>query len=599
MPVNVAGTSGALAVLSQLRRLWSHLSAYRRLQFMGLLALMLASAFAEIMSLSAVLPFLGALADPNGAPTQAFLARLEAWTGYRSAEPLGFLTTMFVTAALVAAAMRLLLLKATTKLTFSAGHDLSMDIYERTLFQPYSVHVSRNSAEIVSAITNKTNTVMFDILLPSLIIVNSALVLIFVFSTMLVIDPVVALGSAGFFALSYLVLARIAYSKLAADSTVIAREQTQTVRALQEGLGGIRDVLINGTQRLFCKQYRDADLALRQAQGRNLFTGGFPRYVMEALGTITIAGLAYFLYAQGGLISALPTLGLLTLGIQRLLPAFQQGYNSWSLIMGHQASLADALDLLDQKIPQRNETLLPILLQKEIRLEGVKFRYREDGPWILNIDYLCFPKGARIGIIGSTGSGKSTLLDLVMGLLHPSEGYLYIDEARLDHINVHAWQHGIAHVSQNLYLADSTIAENIAYGVDAAEVDMERVVRAAEMSHIADFIYELPDGFNTVVGERGIRLSGGQRQRIGIARALYKDASVLVLDEATSALDHETEVAVMESIESLRRDITLLIIAHRTSTLRDCDSVVTLKDGKIDSIIRDRVAIASLDAFKP
>ncbi|AVT78133.1 phospholipid-lipopolysaccharide ABC transporter [Rhodopseudomonas palustris] len=578
--------------VGQLLRLWGHLTPRRRWQFGLLLVFMLVGAVMEVISLGAVLPFLGALADPDGPTTRAAMSRLTAWTGVDPGNPILFLTILFAVTALVAGGMRLVLLRASTWLTFNAGADLSMEIFRRTLYQPYAVHVARNSAELISGITVKTNSVMFDVLLPSLTLLNSSVVLIFMVAALIAIDPVIALGSAVVFAGCYVLLASQTHIRLAADSQVISREQVNALKALQEGLGGIRDVLVNGTQTFFCQQYRGADLAVRQAQARNLFTSGSPRYVMESLGMATIALLALYLYSRGGLTAALPTLGALALGVQRMLPAFQQGYNSWSLIMGHQATLEDALALLDQPMPRGDSLRERLPFHKELRLDHVKFRYSSVQDWVLDIESLSIRRGARVGIIGTTGSGKSTLLDLIMGLLPPSEGKIWIDETEVTEDNVVAWRRSVAHVSQSLYLADSTIAENIAFGVPRHEIDRGRVSRAAEMAQIAGFIDGLSEGFDTMVGEQGVRLSGGQRQRIGIARALYKDATVLALDEATSALDNETEAAVMESIDALDRDMTLLIVAHRMSTLRGCDIVLSLENGRVTRVIADRAKIA-------
>ena len=218
----------------------------------------------------------------------------------------------------------------------------------------------------------------------------------------------------------------------------------------------------------------------------------------------------------------------------------------------------------------------PLRLQREIRFEGVKFRYAADGPLILDGLDLSIPKGIRIGIMGGTGTGKSTLLDLLLGLLEPTDGAILVDGRPIGGARLRAWQRSVAHVPQSIYLADSTIAENIAFGVPPQAIDMARVRQAAAEAQIADFIEGLPHAYATSVGERGIRLSGGQRQRVGIARALYKRGSVLVFDEATSALDNVTEQSVMETIERLDRDLTIIIIAHRVTTVRHCDRLVEL-----------------------
>jgi ABC-type multidrug transport system fused ATPase/permease subunit len=349
-------------------------------------------------------------------------------------------------------------------------------------------------------------------------------------------------------------------------------------------LGGIRDVLLDGTQTVYCDIYRQADHPLRHAQGSNVFIGGSPRPVMEALGMVLIAALAYALSRQvGGIATALPVLGALALGAQRLLPALQQIYSAWAAIAGNHASLADIIALLDQPLPAEllKPAPAPLSFQDSIRFDAVRFRYSNDGPWVLDGLNLTIPKGARVGFVGSTGSGKSTTLDLLMGLLIPTEGEILVDAQPISVNRFRALQQSIAHVPQSIYLADTTLAENIAFGVPPDTIDLDRVQQAARQAQIADFIESSPDGYQAYVGERGIRLSGGQRQRIGIARALYKQASVLVFDEATSALDNTTEKSVMDAIKGLSSDLTILLIAHRLTTIRRCDTIVELEHGRI------------------
>jgi ATP-binding cassette subfamily B protein len=365
------------------------------------------------------------------------------------------------------------------------------------------------------------------------------------------------------------------------NSQTIARESTYVIKSLQEGLGGIRDVLIDGSQSVYCQIYRNADLPLRRAQGNNSFINYGPRYAMEALGMLLIAALAYALAQQSdGIAKAIPILGALALGAQRLLPVLQQAYGSWSSIQGGQAALQDTLVLLDQPLPDYlNEPIAkPLPFQHQIAFKQLSFRYTAHTPWVLRDLNLSIPKGSRFGFIGTTGSGKSTLLDLVMGLLQPTEGKMEIDDLAVTSTNQRAWQAHIAHVPQAIYLADSTIEENIAFGVAKDQMDPQRVRHAAQQAQIADSIESWPEQYQTFVGERGVRLSGGQRQRIGIARALYKQADVIIFDEATSALDNETEQAVMQSIEGLSKDLTLLIIAHRLTTLKNCTQIVVLGD---------------------
>nr|WP_260472445.1 ABC transporter ATP-binding protein [Chlorobium phaeovibrioides] len=352
-------------------------------------------------------------------------------------------------------------------------------------------------------------------------------------------------------------------------------------------MGGIRDVLISGSQDTYCNIYRKADFSLRQAQASCNFINASPRYGIEAFGMMLIAGLAYSLSMQSdGIVKAIPVLGAFALGAQRMLPVLQQAYGAWSNIQSGQVTLNDILELLDQPLPENVDqpSIEQLSFSNRITLKGLSFRYTPQTPLVLkNLD-LTLNKGSRVGFIGVTGSGKSTLLDIVMGLLQPTDGTMEIDGHPITDSNNGAWKAHIAHVPQSIFLSDSTIAENIAFGIPVNKIDHERVRNAATQAQIAEIIDTWPNKYQTFVGERGIRLSGGQRQRIGIARALYKQADVIIFDEATSALDNETEQAVMQAIEGLSDDLTIFIIAHRLTTLKNCTQIVELLDGRINRI---------------
>ena len=570
-----------------LQRLWHHISPRRRGQFGLLLVLMIGASFAEIISIGAVLPFLAVLTAPERIFQLPAAQPLIRALGMVSASQLLLpLTIIFGLAALISGGVRLLLMWASTRLSYATGADLSISVYRRTLYQPYSVHVARNSSEIINGISGKTGTVIYTFT-SILNLISSTIILLAILITLVSVDPVIALTAFAGFGLLYALIIKITQSKLVVNSQRIAHESTQVIKSLQEGLGGIRDVLIDGTQATYCEIYRNADLPLRHAQGNNSFISSSPRFALEAVGMLLISGLAYMLALQpDGIAKAIPVLGALALGAQRLLPVLQVAYSSWSGIQGSQASLKDALELLDQPLPyyadQPPTQSLPYI--KQIELKNLSFRYSEQTPLVLSNLNLEISKGSRTGFIGVTGSGKSTLLDIIMGLLQPTAGILQVDKEPIATANNRAWQAHIAHVPQAIYLSDSTIEENIAFGVSKGKIDHERVKQAAQKAQIADIIESWPKKYKTYVGERGIRLSGGQRQRIGIARALYKQADVIIFDEATSALDNETEQAVMESIESLGNELTILIIAHRLTTLKNCTQIVELADGGIKRI---------------
>jgi len=575
-------SSGGFNVL--LSNFFRHISPHRRRQFVLLFCLMLISSVAEVVSLGAVVPFIGILTQPESVFSSPLMSGFIQWLGITSAaQLLAPLTIAFSVAAIIAGGLRLLLLWFGIRLSNATGADLCVEVFRRTLYQPYSVHVARSSSEIISGITQKV-TIATSVLNALVTVVISVILFSAILITLLVIDPIVASAAVASFGASYVLIAWISRSRLKKNSECIAQQQTQTVKSLQEGLGAIRDVLLDGTQVLYSEIYKKAVQKLLRATGENQYITLGPRYVMEALGMVLIAGFAYVLSFQpGGIGAALPVLGALALAAQRLLPLLQQLYGNWSFVAGSQAALTDVLDLLDQPLPEEAglPAPSPYVFHKDICFNNIQFQYANEGPYVLKDINLTIPKGARVGFIGSTGSGKSTLLDLSMSLLEPTKGQILVDGQPISGEQRRAWQRTIAHVPQSIYLVDATIAENIAFGVPPDQIDFSRVQKAANQAQIAEFIEENPEGYNAIVGERGVRLSGGQRQRIGIARALYKQATVLIFDEATSALDSSTEQAVMEAIESLNHGLTILIIAHRLSTLRKCDKIVQLEKGKI------------------
>ena len=547
---------------------------------------MILASFAEVVSIGAVLPFLGVLTAPDtifSHPIAQPLIQL-----FNITEPKQLLlplTIIFAITALLAGAMRILLLWAQTRLSAAVGADLSFSIYRRTLYQPYSVHVSRNSSEVIAGIRGKANSVVQHIILPIMIIVSSIMMLLTIMIVLLAIEPVIASGAFIGFGIIYVVVITLTKSILLRSSQRINQDSIQVIKALQEGLGGIRDILIDGAQAIYCNIYSEADLRLRRAEANIQIISGSPRFGVEALGMALIAILAYSLtFTAGGMLNSIPVLGALALGAQRLLPVIQAIYASWSSIRGGQASLADALELLDQPLPAYADAPLSsaIPFQHSIILNNLAFKYSENTPWVLQHGLnLSISKGNRIGFIGTTGSGKSTLLDIIMGLLQPTEGSLVVDGVNITEQNHRSWQAHIAHVPQDIFLADTSIAENIAFGTPLEKIDHARMRQAAQKAQIAQTIESLDKQYNTLVGEQGVRLSGGQRQRIGIARALYKQSDVIVFDEATSALDNDTELAVMDAIENLDDEVTLIIVAHRLTTLKKCTQIVELADGKI------------------
>ncbi len=574
-----------LDVLFLYTRLWRHIESRRRKQLILVVFVMVLASFAEVASIGSVLPFLGALMAPEVIFQHSLAKPIVVILGITEpTQLLPPLTIIFILMALFSATMRVIMLWAQTHLGFAIGADFGIEIYRKTLYQPYSVHVVRNSSEVIAGISIKVHSVVGAALLPVLTVMSGCMLLVAIMLALVAIDPLASVAAFAAVGLPYGLIMFATKKRLTFNGQRISLASNCVIKALQEGLGGIRDVLIDGSQETYCKVYRDADLSLRRAQASIQIIGGVPRFLIEFLGMMLIATLAYGLSGRdGGIAGAIPILGALAVGAQRLLPVLQQLYNSWAGIRGGQASLQDVIELLDQPLPEYADTPVaaPMPFGASIELNEISFRYSSTAQWVIQGVNLVIPKGGRIGLIGTTGSGKSTIVDLVMGLLQPTKGALAIDGISVTEQNYRSWQAHIAHVPQAIFLADATVAENIAFGVAPDKIDIARVKCAASQAQIAATIESWENKYDTSVGERGVRLSGGQRQRIGIARALYKQADVIVFDEATSALDSDTEKAVMEAIAHIEKNITLLIVAHRLTTLKNCDQIVELENGKV------------------
>ena len=571
-------------------KLWAHLRNRRQKQFLVLLFLMLTGSFAEMVSIGATLPFLGVLTSPelvyNHDLMKPFIQFFDLTDSKQLLLPLTF---VFIMAAVISAIIRLTLNYALIRLSFATGSDLSIEIYSRTLYQDYEIHIARNSSEVINGIIRKTDMVIHGVIRPVLELFSSIILLIGVMIILLNINFIIAISAFTGFGMFYYVIILFTRQYLLDNSISVARESNQMIKSLQEGLGGICNVLIDGTQKFYSQLYRNADLPLRRAQGNNQFISSSPRYLLELVGIALISILAYGMSQQdGGIARAIPLLGALALGAQRLMPALQIAYGSLSSIKGSTKSLIDVLDLLDQPLPENiNKALIPqIGFQQYVNLKNISYRYASDAPWVIKNINLKLNKGTRIGFVGATGSGKSTLIDILMGLLTPTEGEIVVDGQTINSKNSRAWQSHIAHVPQHIYLSDSSIEENIAFGLPKDEINFKRVQQAARQAQISDLIESWPKQYQTFVGENGIRLSGGQRQRIAIARALYKQADVIIFDEATSALDNETELVVMESLESLGSELTILIVAHRLTTLKNCDQIIEIVNNNIVHIAK-------------
>jgi ABC-type multidrug transport system fused ATPase/permease subunit len=570
-----------LTRLSMLHTVLGWLSPRRRRQLILLSLLSLVGGVAELATIGAVVPFIALLSNPAQLLDYSAIVRLLPPEGIRQPYDLIVpITVAFIAVVLTAAVVRLTLTWATQRITHGISHELAARVYGRVLRQPYSFHVARNSSEIIGAL-DKVNSVGLGVLTPAIDLVVSVVLATAIIVGLVALDPVVSVSAAVLLIGSYWIISRISGKRLRQSSHIVSRSMAERLRAVQEGLGGIRDVLLDGSQTAHEARFCHQDYINRNALVHNNLWGQMPRHVVEALGIVIIALLAIATMSRTERFSdALPLLGAIALGAQRLLPLSQRIYGAWNSIVATRSLFEDVARLADAPLAegvgeQGDRAALPFT--DTIQLRQVGFRFGPETPWILQDVNLLIPRGARVGVSGETGAGKSTLLDVMMGLLAPTSGEILVDGVPLDPTNLRHWQARIAHVPQAIYLADSSVAANIAFGLPDGQFDRERVEVAARRACIHDVIAALPQGYDTFVGERGIRLSGGQRQRIGIARALYREADVLFLDEATSALDGNTEESVMSSLDVLGRDVTVVIVAHRLSTLEGSDIALHLR----------------------
>lgn len=559
------------------------------MQFLLVILLSFFGSIVEMLSLGSIIPFIGIIVTPEKIFILPIMAPLINYLGITEPSELILpLAIIFAGLALLAGCFRVLILFCNLQITFLTGAELSNNLFHRTLHQPYSVHLARNSSNLISVISNKVN-IATSVLSAWMILLSSLILLSSIVLTIVLVQPVISIFSVFLFGGLYSLISLFAKKKLHINGQLIASAQSGIIRALQEGLGSIRDVLLDSSQKFYEDTYFKSISSLNRAYSSNAFIFQAPRFILESAAMILIALFIIFTATQPGeeLADYFAILALFGLAAQRLLPLMQLIFSSWSSIVAGIPAMYDVLELLDQEVPKQNTNQDPevaIMFEENICLSNAYFSFNSQKPWVIEDFSLKISKGSKIGIMGETGSGKSTLLDLLMGLLIPDSGGLTIDSTHIDAENLKYWQKNVSHVPQSIYLTDTNIRENIAFGLPVNMIDDKKLIHAAKQAQIHDFILTKPDGYDTKVGERGVQLSGGQRQRIGIARALYKNSQLIVFDEATSALDNATENEIMETIWSLSKDLTIIMVAHRLTTLKKCDSIIELKNGSINRI---------------
>jgi len=570
-----------------LLRLWPHILVRRRYQLAAWAFLMIFASAVEIISLSSVLPFIGALISPEKIFYNETLHPIFIALGLVNPESVKLpLTIVFCVSAIVAGLLRMLLIWVTARLSHAIGADVGYKMLDRTLGEPFVEHINRNSSFIVSAIVSKANTVVMVAIGPMLNIISAATIFIGIGTTLIFIEPVMTLYVLVALTVFYFFVGFSLQWRLEKYSIVVARNLSAVTKLLKEALGAINEVIIYKKKSYFTSAFQNIDGPLRRAQGNVTFIASSPRYAVEALVMVFVAISSFILFSsQDNALELLPVIALLLLAGQKILPLMQLIYGSFANFVGGAQSLEDAIKMME--IPSNDvmgSSKTSLHFKDSIDLCDVSFAYEGRREYSLRNVHLKIKKGECIGFIGKTGGGKTTLINIILGLLEPTSGHLEVDGKMIGRYEVAGWQKNLAYVPQNVFLSDASIRSNVAFGEKLDHIDNDLVYKVLESVKLDDLVSSFPDGIDTVVGENAVKLSGGQRQRLGIARALYQKANVMVLDEASSALDNMTEIEVMSTINALKGEKTIIMIAHRYSTLRLCDRIIELDEGRIGRV---------------
>ena len=585
---NKADSYNSIYLIGQL---WKRLNIKRKKQLFILLLTILFSGFSEIISIGSFIPFISVLTSSNNIQTQGlFINFLNSISLKFSVSLLFLLTISFSLAAFLTIFIRLLNIWYTENLVALIGHDFSLEAYKKTICQPYDVHLYRNSSELIKIITIQIDKTI-NVINQALRMITSIFLLFFIFTFLVFTDWQMAIVSLLFFSFTYYFIIFLSRKKLVQNSKKINTTRSLQIQSIQEGLGSIKDLIINNKQFEYINYYKNIDLPLRKWVAQNRLISNSPRYLIEGISLIFISLISYFLFNQNDSREIIPILGAIALGAQKMLPHLQQVFKSWASIKSNSADLRSVLKTIEQPFDQDFLSYInrPLNFSSEIEFKNVSYKYKGSRSYALNNINLKILKGEIVGIIGTTGSGKTSFIDLLMGLLEPDSGEIRVDNKSLigNTYLKKEWYASISHVAQDIFLLDNSIAENIAFGIKRNEIDFERLVNVSKKAQIYEFILSLPKGFDTVIGERGINLSGGQRQRIAIAKSLYSESSLIIFDEATSALDNKTEEMIMESINTLDNAYTVVMVAHRLSSLKNCKKIFRFNNGVLEQTIED------------
>lgn len=578
-----------------LKEIFLHVSKKRKIHFFFLLIITIVVSAFEMLSIASVVPFIKVATDENFLKEKHLI--LKFVTARNKEEAIIITGLIFASFFFINSLLRCTLIYITVKLANIVTAELSIKIYTASLAETYLEHISKQTSNIISAVTQKVYQTYFTI---SGIInfISSFFILVGLISVLIWINPRVMLFSFIFLTFLYLIIVLLGNKILKKNSQIINYEQNRIIFNLQNGLGAFRDIILDKNHKHFIEIFAKANLNKAKSQAVNEIIQQSPRHILEAMGIVLVVVLIIFwnfflgnsntMGNSNTIIEVFPALAALTLGAQKILPIINILYQNFSILKGNIYQVNEVLHTLTKyEEKQKSKSLVieqKIEFNNLISFANVNFSYNDRKKNILEDINFEIKKGSRVGIIGKSGEGKSTLLDLLMGLLEPKSGAIYIDGIKLTSTTISSWQSKISHVPQKLFLSNASFFENIALGKLTKDIDFQKVEIVSKKAQLHDFINNLSEGYYEQVGERGIKLSGGQIQRVGLARSLYKNSEIIIFDEATNSLDIETERLIMRELYNLDKNLTIIVVAHRLDTLSHCDSIFEIKKKKIIKI---------------
>ena len=569
-------------IFNNLWYLYQWLTFRRKVQFFLIINFSVFVSAIEMATIGSIIPFISTLLDSKAVFGDTFISHLKDVFKITTKDNLiAALGIMFIIFSIVTGICRSILIYIVSYYSNMVLAEIGKTIYAQKLNQSFLEFVSKSSDQIIALISSKLLQI-YGIITGVLLLFTSFLLLLSIVTILLLIDFKLTLISMLIFGALYVMVIFFTRKILLKNSKIISQNQTLMVKSLQEGVGSIRDIILNGNQNIYVGSFSKLIFERGFKVAINDFFAQSPRFLLETIGIILISTFLFlFSNSENGVMNIFPVLSALALGAQRIMPLMNLIYNNYSTIISNSHQLNEGiLALKDKKEYYQTNNDDNFVFNDKICFDDISFRYNNDSPYVLENINFKIAKGSKIGILGRTGVGKSTLLDLIMGLLNPTSGKIYVDDRLIKQDNISLWRQKVTHVPQDIFLINGTILENIALGVKNEDIDMNKAKECAKKSEIFDFIQSLPDKFYEKVGERGIKISGGQRQRIGIARALYRECELIVLDEATNALDTRTEKKIIDSIEKFE-NVTIIMVAHRIDTLKICDKVYNFENNRI------------------